>query len=117
MATDYDCWRPGHDAVTVDAVIAVLKRNSSVSQNIVLQCVAKLAAHTGPAPAAWSSLQSAIMTAPEVIPPERLKQLAPLIGAYYPTPADLPASSIPSGLVVFAAVTAALCLWARLDTH
>jgi 5'-methylthioadenosine phosphorylase len=35
LATDYDCWHEGHDAVTVDAVIAVLKQNVANAQRIV----------------------------------------------------------------------------------
>src|SRR5206468_1941973 len=35
LVTDYDCWHPGHDAVTVDAVIETLHRNVSLSQLII----------------------------------------------------------------------------------
>lgn len=35
MVTDYDVWHPDHDAVTVDAVVAVLQANAALSQAIV----------------------------------------------------------------------------------
>jgi 5'-methylthioadenosine phosphorylase len=42
MATDYDCWRDGHDAVTVDQVVAVLQKNAGTAQAIVRKCVPKI---------------------------------------------------------------------------
>lgn len=39
MVTDYDCWHPGHDAVTVDQVIAVLQKNASMARAILKAAV------------------------------------------------------------------------------
>ncbi len=103
MATDYDCWREDHDHVTVDAVIAVLNRNSSVAQNLVRSCIAKICAHTGGDPPTWSALANGIMTAPTKIPRAKLLALQPLIGKYLPykerTSLALPLFLALSGLV------------------
>ncbi|MCC6806804.1 MAG: S-methyl-5'-thioadenosine phosphorylase [Deltaproteobacteria bacterium] len=42
LATDYDCWHEGHDAVTVEQVIAVMKKNVANAQAIVRSVAAKL---------------------------------------------------------------------------
>ena len=81
MATDYDCWHEGHDNVTVEQVIAVLKANSSRSQEIIKLAVPKIAAHQGPCPQS-SVLQHALITDKSSIDPEKAKQLAPIIGKY-----------------------------------
>ena len=81
MATDYDCWHEGHDDVTVDQVIAVLKANSSLSQNIIKAAIPKIAAHQGPSPQA-NALAFSLITNPDFMDSERVKILAPLIGKY-----------------------------------
>ena len=50
MATDYDCWHEGHDDVTVEQVVAVLRANVSLAKRIVATAVPLIAAHDGPAP-------------------------------------------------------------------
>jgi 5'-methylthioadenosine phosphorylase len=74
MVTDYDCWHPGHDSVTVEQVVAVLLENASNACNVVREAVKVMPrerkCHCG------SALASAIMTDPMLIPPavrERLK--------------------------------------------
>jgi len=74
MVTDYDCWHPAHDSVTVEQVVAVLLQNASNACNVVRETVKVLPkerrCHCG------SALASAIMTDPMQIPPavrERLK--------------------------------------------
>src|SRR5688500_16759938 len=42
MVTDYDCWHPGHDAVTVDAVIQVLLGNAAQGQRLVSQLAGRV---------------------------------------------------------------------------
>ena len=39
MVTDYDCWHPGHDAVTVDQVVAVVQKNASMAKAILKAAV------------------------------------------------------------------------------
>jgi 5'-methylthioadenosine phosphorylase len=81
MATDYDCWYEGHDEVTVEQVIAVLKANVELSKKIIRGAVPPIAGHAGPAPQA-SALKNAILTHPSAVPKERLDALAPLVSKY-----------------------------------
>jgi 5'-methylthioadenosine phosphorylase len=70
MCTDYDCWHPGHDHVTVDQVVAVLKANVAMAKSIIGLAVPKVAAFDGP-PSARGALASAVLTHPEAIPAHR----------------------------------------------
>ncbi|MEL6348066.1 MAG: S-methyl-5'-thioadenosine phosphorylase [Myxococcota bacterium] len=81
MATDYDCWHPHHDAVTVDQVVAVLVANASLGQDIVRRAVPLIAAFEGPNPQ-HSALENSIITAPDAIPAARRAALAPLVEKY-----------------------------------
>lgn len=83
MATDYDCWHPHHDAVTVETVIALVNANAALAKRIIGTVVPKLLAHGGPAPCS-TALATAIMTAPSAISAETRTTLAPLIGKYFP---------------------------------
>jgi 5'-methylthioadenosine phosphorylase len=79
MATDYDCWHEGHDDVTVDQVIAVLRANVALAQQVIANAVPLIAAHKGPAPH-HNALVGALLTPKEAISEERKQALAPLIG-------------------------------------
>lgn len=79
MATDYDCWHEGHDDVTVDQVVAVLRANVSLAKRIISSAVPLIAAHDGPAPH-HNALKGALLTPKEAIAPDRLTELAPLLG-------------------------------------
>jgi 5'-methylthioadenosine phosphorylase len=81
MATDYDCWHPGHDDVNVEQVVAVINANVSLAKRIVAAAVPHIAAHDGPCPQ-HGALAGAIMTAPDAMNPETRDALAPLIGRY-----------------------------------
>jgi 5'-methylthioadenosine phosphorylase len=83
MATDYDCWHPHHDAVTVDQVVAVLTANASLAKQIVAASVPRIVAHTGEPPQS-RVLATSIMTAPALVSAEKRRALAPLIGKYLP---------------------------------
>ena len=65
MATDYDCWHPGHDAVTVESIIAVMQANARVAQRIVAR-LAEIVPDPSTSPAI-GALGSAIMTDPAQI--------------------------------------------------
>lgn len=106
MATDYDCWHPDHDNVTVEAVVAVLNKNVHVSQSIVRSCVKRLAAHTGPCPQA-SALANCIMTAPDKMNKETVKKLQPIIGKYFPAEKG-PKCMFANSFSVFAILSAAI---------
>lgn len=78
--TDYDCWHEGHESVTIEMVISNLLRNVDTAKKIV-----KLVASNVPQQrscACGSALATAIVTAPELIPARRKKELALLIGKY-----------------------------------
>src|SRR5579862_6285251 len=48
MVTDYDCWHPGHDAVTVDMIVGVLLANAEKAKALVKSVVPLLSGHEGP---------------------------------------------------------------------
>ncbi|MEO6402391.1 MAG: S-methyl-5'-thioadenosine phosphorylase [Vicinamibacteria bacterium] len=80
MVTDYDCWRPGHDAVTVDQVVAVAQKNAALAKSILKSAVEQF-----PIPRdceCESALKFAVMTAPHLVPEQVKKDLAPIIGRY-----------------------------------
>jgi 5'-methylthioadenosine phosphorylase len=60
MVTDYDCWHPSHDAVTVDQVIEYLTKNSEHAQAVAVEAV-KNVPRDMPSPFA-SALKNAILT-------------------------------------------------------
>jgi 5'-methylthioadenosine phosphorylase len=80
LVTDYDCWHPDHDAVTVDQVIAVLNQNSENGQNLIRAAV-RVLDHQRPCKCG-SALKSAILTEKTKVPIELREKLALLIGKY-----------------------------------
>lgn len=80
LATDYDCWHDGHDDVSVDAVLAVIKQNVAMAKNIIKQAVGRL---VGQHPCGCgNALQFAIMTDAGLIPEKTRENLDLLIGRY-----------------------------------
>ncbi len=66
MVTDYDCWHPDHDAVTVESVIAVLRANADNARGLIQRIAPRLRDHRGPcAKGCQTALEFAIITAPE----------------------------------------------------
>jgi 5'-methylthioadenosine phosphorylase len=61
LATDYDCWHPDHDSVTVELVIQNLQRNASNAQQVI-QTVVQKVSDRHPHSDAHNALQSAIIT-------------------------------------------------------
>jgi 5'-methylthioadenosine phosphorylase len=82
MVTDYDCWHRSEQAVSVEAVIRVLRQNVQNAQAVIRALCERLPDATK-SPAA-SALRDAILTAPEQVPSATRKTLAPLIGKYLP---------------------------------
>jgi 5'-methylthioadenosine phosphorylase len=83
MATDYDCWHPHHDDVTVDQVVAVLHANATLAKQVVRAAVPRILAHQGPAPQS-SALATSILTPASAVSADARRALAPLIGKYMP---------------------------------
>ncbi len=81
LATDYDCWYPDHDDVTVDQVVAVLRANVALARQIIAATVPRIAAHPGPAPMS-GALANALLTHPDALDPERVEILRPILGKY-----------------------------------
>jgi 5'-methylthioadenosine phosphorylase len=80
MVTDYDCWHEGHEAVTVEEVVAVLKQNSVNAAKVVRAAVAAMPKERTCACA--SALQFAILTDPSAIPQATRQKLDLLLGKY-----------------------------------
>ncbi len=80
LVTDYDCWHPEHDSVTVDLVIANLMQNAKAAQQIIATAVEHLPYERTCECA--SALKYALITRPEAIPAEVARDLAPLVGKY-----------------------------------
>ncbi len=81
MVTDYDCWHPDHDNVTVDAIIGVLLGNADRARSLVKAVAPGLAAYTGPCPnGCETALDNAIITAPEARDPALVARLDVVAG-------------------------------------
>ncbi len=80
LVTDYDCWHPDHDAVTVEMIIDNLTHNAKTAQQVIAGTVERLDV-TMRVPA-HSALKTAIITRPDAIPDSTKRDLAPLIGKY-----------------------------------
>jgi 5'-methylthioadenosine phosphorylase len=80
LVTDYDCWHPDHDSVTVDLIVANLMQNAATAKKTIAEAVGRVA---GPRTCACKdALATAIITRPEQVPDQVKKDLAPIIGKY-----------------------------------
>jgi len=80
MVTDYDCWHPEHDAVTVEQIIEHLNRNAENAARVVRRTVASLP--TERSCKCGSALANAIITDPKAVPEATRKKLELLVGKY-----------------------------------
>lgn len=80
LATDYDCWHAGHEDVSVEAVLAIIRQNVATARNIIKQAV--LALGGAPGCACSEALKFAIMTDRAQIPETTRRVLQPIIGKY-----------------------------------
>jgi 5'-methylthioadenosine phosphorylase len=80
LVTDYDCWHPDHDSVTVDMVIQTLLKNASTAQQIIAGAVEQLPYERTCECA--TALKYALITRPEAVPDQIKKDLAPIVGRY-----------------------------------
>jgi 5'-methylthioadenosine phosphorylase len=80
LVTDYDCWHPDHDSVTVDLIISNLLQNAATAQRTIAEAVGRL---TGVRTCACKdALATAIITQPQLVPEQTRQELAPIIGKY-----------------------------------
>ncbi|HLW83298.1 MAG TPA: S-methyl-5'-thioadenosine phosphorylase [Candidatus Acidoferrales bacterium] len=80
MITDYDCWHPGHDSVSVPDIINNLNKNTANVQKVLRETLRAL----GPAAGCKcsSALAHAILTGRKMIPAATKRRLGPLISKY-----------------------------------
>jgi 5'-methylthioadenosine phosphorylase len=81
MVTDYDCWHPGHDAVTVNDIIANLVKNAENACRVVAEAVAAMPA--GRSCKCGSALSHAIITDHRVVPEATRQKLGILVAKYF----------------------------------
>jgi 5'-methylthioadenosine phosphorylase len=80
LVTDYDCWHPDHDSVTVELIIANLLQNAVTAQKTIAEAVDRI---TGPRTCACKdALATAIITQAPLVPEQTKKDLALIIGKY-----------------------------------
>lgn len=80
LVTDYDCWHPDHDTVTVDMIVANLQQNARTAQQAIAEAVGRIA---GPRTCACKeALATAIITRPDAVPAQVKRELAPIVGKY-----------------------------------
>ncbi len=82
MVTDYDCWHPEHEAVTVADIIRVLNQNAENAAKVVQEVVGAI--NTAAEFKAHSALKNALMTDPKTIRQDTYDKLELLIGRYIP---------------------------------
>ncbi|HEY8091874.1 MAG TPA: S-methyl-5'-thioadenosine phosphorylase [Polyangiaceae bacterium] len=80
LATDYDCWHESEEDVSVEAVLAVMKKNAAAARRTVAEIARALP--DASRSKATGALAAAIMTSRECIPPAALARLDWLIGKY-----------------------------------
>ncbi len=82
MITDYDCWHPEHDAVTLETVLSTLAQNTANVQNVLREAVrSRLETAPGACKCA-AALAHAIVTDRKLIPAAAKKRLAAIAGKY-----------------------------------
>ncbi len=80
LVTDYDCWHPDHDAVTVDLIVANLLQNAATAQKTIADAVEAISgARTC---GCKDALATAIITQASLVPEQTKRDLAPIIGKY-----------------------------------
>ena len=81
MVTDFDCWHPAHDAVTVDAIIRVLLSNAQAAKTLVAGLAGTITSDaTAPACGCRHALEHALITAPEARDPAVVQRLQCIAG-------------------------------------
>ena len=80
LVTDYDCWHPDHDSVTVEMIVANLTVNARIAQHVIANAVEQLpiTRHCGCA----TALANGLMTRPDAVPAATKAKLAPIVGKY-----------------------------------
>jgi 5'-methylthioadenosine phosphorylase len=80
LVTDYDCWHPEADNVTVDIIVGNLMKNAEMAKALIAEAVGRVP--EGRSCLCTSALSTAIITNPDAIPQDIKRELAPIIGKY-----------------------------------
>jgi 5'-methylthioadenosine phosphorylase len=80
LVTDYDCWHPSHDHVTVEMIVANLVQNAKTARQVIASAVDALPFERTCECA--TALKYALITRPEAVPAEAKARLAPIVGKY-----------------------------------
>jgi 5'-methylthioadenosine phosphorylase len=80
LVTDYDCWHPDHDQVTVEMIVENLTQNAKTAQQVIARAVGMLPFERTCECA--SALKYAIITRPDAVPEPTKNELAPIVGRY-----------------------------------
>jgi 5'-methylthioadenosine phosphorylase len=81
MVTDYDCWHPEHDQVTVEQIIGVLVKNAENASNVVREAIAAMPKER--VCTCGSALKHAIITHKDAVPAATLDRLRLIVGRYF----------------------------------
>ena len=80
LVTDYDCWHPSHDEVTVEMIVVNLTQNAATAQRIISDVVAGLPQSR--VCKCGSALDMAIITQRDAVPAVTRTELEPIIGRW-----------------------------------
>ena len=80
MITDYDCWHPEHESVSVTQIIATLNQNAENAQKVLREAVRTMPEERNCK--CGAALQHALITDLKLVPAVTKKRLAPIIGKY-----------------------------------
>ena len=80
LVTDYDCWHPDHDSVTVDLIVANLTQNAATAKRTIAGAVERTSGQR--TCACKDALATAIITQAAFIPEQTKQDLRPIIGKY-----------------------------------
>jgi 5'-methylthioadenosine phosphorylase len=80
LITDYDCWHPDHDSVTVDLIIRNLLQNAIMASKTIAETIRRI---EGPRTCECATaLANALITRPELVPDRTKEELAPIVAKY-----------------------------------
>lgn len=82
MVTDYDCWHPAHEAVTVETIVRNLSMNAGMAKKLIMAAAEKIP--TVQDCACARALENAILTQRDNVSPDVARKLWPIVGKYLP---------------------------------
>lgn len=83
MVTDYDCWHPEHDAVTVADIVRNLTHNAENAAKVVRAAVRRMDVNAPRNCVCSRALEHALITDRKAVPAETLRKLELIVGKYF----------------------------------